>query len=153
MKLVKPLPGEVMEVLGNVWQAQAPEIVASMREQEGLTGYAERLLKDSVISHVWVDADGYPYAVGGWILTGRHEACSWLFHTPTGLDKAPAIIRIIRRTMRNMKSAGVHRFEAVTIENEATERWYRAFGMHRERYLDNWGTNGETMALYVNERN
>lgn len=153
MKLTKPLLGEVMEVIGHVWARQTPEIVASMREQEGLPAYAERLLKDSVISHVWMDDEGRPYAVGGWILTGRTTACSWLFHTDQGIERANDIIRIIRRTIRNMRLVGVNRFEAVTIENEATERWYRALGMRKERDLDNWGTNGESMALYVNERN
>jgi hypothetical protein len=152
MRLTKPLVPEVVEVIGRVWARQTPEIVASMKEGETIYSYAVRLLADSVLSHVWVDGDTV-YAVGGWILTDRHTATSWLFHTDDGLGHASDIIRVISRAMQNMRVAGVRRFEAVTIENEATERWYRALDMHREKVLENWGSHGEDMALYVNERN
>ncbi len=153
MRLIKPTLDDMLHVLTFVWRQQLPEVMASMEKGEHVEDYAKRLLSQSVLSHTWLDEDGHPYAVGGWIMTDRDVVASWLFHTEAGLTSPTAILKVVRRAMQNMRTAGVHRFEAVTMENNHSERWYSVMGFRRERYIEGAGSNGETMALYVNEGN
>lgn len=139
----------LLAVLADVWPTQAAEIAAHQQPGEYLPEYAKRLLTGSVLSHVWRDAAGVPVACAGWILLDEHTATSWMFHTTAGLQQAPAFVRVVRRAMRQMGKAGVTRFEATTLEHAGSARWYRAFGMARERELIGAGAHGETLALYA----
>lgn len=92
-----------------------------------------------------------PVAIAGTPILRPNVASLMFFAT----DRFPEIgfeaTRFIRqRLFPALRSAGIHRFEAVSIDgNDVAHDWLRVLGLHREATCPGFGKGGETFHWYA----